>query len=136
MATIIRTGGGISPDWKYLMMWQQSKYQGQAGGSQVIDPEGNVLGGNGLSTSYGGVTCRLDSESTAYLNVSTKSSGQKVRVAVWKDSTGMNGNPSVDSSNKLVLVSDNTYTSSSDGQKVATVSFERYVMYHVFVYVY
>lgn len=136
MATIVRTGGGISPDWKYLMMWQQSKFQGHFGGSQVIDPEGNVLGGKGYSTSYGGVTCRLDGENTAYLYVSTESSGQKVRVAVWKDSTGMNGNPSVDSSNKLVLVSDNTYISTSAGQQVATVSFVQYVNYHVFVYVY
>ena len=137
MATIIRTGGGISPDWKYLMMLQQSKYQTKHGGSQVIDPEGNVLGGKGLSTTYGGVTCKLGGgEDTAYLDISTEKSGQKVRVAIWKDSNNMNSAPAISSSNVLTLVSDNTYTSSSAGQKVATVSFVQYVIYHVFVYVY
>lgn len=124
------------PEWKYLMMWQQSKYQMKHGGSQVIDQKGNVLGGKGWSTTYGGVTCKLDGDNTAYLYVSTEKSGQKVRVAIWKDSHDMNSAPSVSSSNALTLVSDNTYISSSAGQKVATVSFVQYVIYHVFVYVY
>lgn len=136
MATIVRVGSANIPDWKYLMMWQQSKFQGHFGGSQVIDQEGNVLGGKGYSTTYGGVTCRLDGENTAHLYISTAKSGQKVRVAVWKDSIGMIDQPCLRSDNKLILVSDKTYTSSSDGQRVADVSFIQYVNYHVFVYVY